>query len=114
MLDDAAKQKAARVAVAEVQQHHAVWSMAQLRFEVHRALPVLPAGADADAVITEVAGLAVSGRAVDSEPGNDGGGVLVVVIEVRCASVGERKDRDDPHVHLPPVGAQGPAQPTLD
>ena len=49
--------------MAEVQQHHAVWSMAQLRFEVHRALPVLPAGADADAVITEVADLAVSGRA---------------------------------------------------
>ena len=63
MLDDAAKRKAARIAVAEVQQHHAVWSMAQLRFEVHRALPVLPAGADADAVITEVAELAVSGRA---------------------------------------------------
>jgi hypothetical protein len=63
VLDDAAKRKAARVAVAEVQQHHAVWSMAQLRFEVHRALPVLPAGANADAVITEVAELAVSGRA---------------------------------------------------
>ena len=63
VLDDAAKRTAARIAVAEVQQHHAVWSMAQLRFEVHRALPVLPAGADADAVITEVAELAVSGRA---------------------------------------------------
>jgi conjugative relaxase-like TrwC/TraI family protein len=63
VLDDAAKRKAALVAVAEVQQHHAVWSMAQLRFEVHRALPVLPPGADADAVITEVADLAVSGRA---------------------------------------------------
>ena len=47
VLDDAAKRKAARIAVAEVQQHHAVWSMAQLFFEVHRALPVLPAGADA-------------------------------------------------------------------
>ena len=43
VLDDAAKRKAARIAVAEVQQHHAVWSMAQLRFEVHRALPVLQA-----------------------------------------------------------------------
>ena len=43
VLDDAAKRTAARIAVAEVQQHHAVWSMAQLRFEVHRALPVLPA-----------------------------------------------------------------------
>ena len=67
VLDDAAKRRAARIAVAEVQQHHAVWSMAQLRFEVHRALPVLPAGADADAVITEVAELAVSGRAGTGE-----------------------------------------------
>ena len=41
VLDDAAKRTAARIAVAEVQRHHAVWSMAQLRFEVHRALPVL-------------------------------------------------------------------------
>jgi conjugative relaxase-like TrwC/TraI family protein len=63
VLDDAARQRAARIAVAEVQQHHAVWSMAQLRFEVHRALPVLPAGTDADTVLTEVAELAVSGRA---------------------------------------------------
>ena len=63
VLDDSAKRRAARTAVAEVQQHHAVWSMAQLRFEVHRALPVLPPGADGDAVITEVATLAVCGRA---------------------------------------------------
>ena len=63
VLDDAAKRTAARIAVAEVQQHHAVWSMAQLRFEVHRALPVLPPGADAEAVVTEVATLAVCGRA---------------------------------------------------
>ena len=63
VLDDAAKRTAARIAVAEVQQHHAVWSMAQLRFEVHRALPVLPPGADAEAVVAEVAKLAVGGRA---------------------------------------------------
>jgi conjugative relaxase-like TrwC/TraI family protein len=63
VLDDAAKRTAARIAVAEVQKHHAVWSMAQLRFEVHRALPVLPPGADGEAVVTEVATLAVSGRA---------------------------------------------------
>jgi len=63
VLDDAAKRRAARIAVAGVQQHHAVWSMAQLRFEVHRALPVLPPGTDADALVTEVAKLAVSGRA---------------------------------------------------
>ena len=63
VLDDAAKRTAARIAVAEVQRHHAVWSMAQLRFEVHRALPVLGPGADGEAVVTEVAALAVSGRA---------------------------------------------------
>ena len=63
VLDDAAKRTAARIAVAEVQRHHAVWSMAQLRFEVHRALPVLESGADGEAVVTEVAKLAVCGRA---------------------------------------------------
>ena len=63
VLDDAAKRAAVRIAVAEVQRYHAVWSMAQLRFEVHRALPVLPPGADGEAVVTEVATLAVSGRA---------------------------------------------------
>jgi hypothetical protein len=63
VLDDAAKRRAARVAVAEVQKQHAVWSMAQLRFEVHRALPVLPPGTDGQAVVDEVARLAVSGRA---------------------------------------------------
>jgi hypothetical protein len=36
---------------------------AQLRFEVHRALPVLDPGADGEAVVDEVARLAVSGRA---------------------------------------------------
>ena len=63
VLDDAAKRRAARIAVAEVQQHHAVWSMAQLRFEVHRALPVLKPGTDAEALVAEVATLAVCGRA---------------------------------------------------
>jgi conjugative relaxase-like TrwC/TraI family protein len=63
VLDDAAKRTAARIAVAEVQQHHAVWSMAQLRFEVHRALPALEAGIDGPAVVDEVARLAVGGRA---------------------------------------------------
>jgi len=62
VLDDAAKRTAARIAVAEVQQHYAVWSMAQLRFEVHRALPVLKPGTDAEALVTEVVTLAVCGR----------------------------------------------------
>jgi len=63
VLDDAAKRTAARIAVAEVQKHHAVWSMAQLRFEVHRALPGLEASIDGPAVVDEVARLAVGGRA---------------------------------------------------
>ena len=63
VLDDTAKRTAARIAVAEVQRHHAVWSIAQLRFEVHRALPVLNPGADGEAVVAEVAKLAVCGRA---------------------------------------------------
>jgi hypothetical protein len=62
VLDDAAKRKAARIAVVEVQKHHAVWSMAQLRFEVHRALPVLEVSIDGPAVVDEVARLAVRGR----------------------------------------------------
>ena len=51
------------IAVAEVQKRHAVWTMAELMFEVHRALPVIAADADSKALITEVANLAVSGRA---------------------------------------------------
>ena len=54
VLDDAAEHTAARIAVAEVQRHHDTWSMAQLRFEAHRALPVLIAGADGEAVVAEV------------------------------------------------------------
>src|SRR6185437_10605273 len=54
--------RAARIAVAEVQKLHAVWSMAQLRFEVHRALPILEASIDGPAVVDEVARLAVRSR----------------------------------------------------
>jgi hypothetical protein len=63
VLDDAAKRTAARIAVTEVQKLHAVWSMTQLRFEVHRVLPVLEASIEGPAVVDEVARLAVSGRA---------------------------------------------------
>jgi TrwC relaxase/AAA domain len=55
----AEKQRVARVAVAEVQKRHATWTMAQLRFEVHRALGPAFEAADVD----EIAALAVSGRA---------------------------------------------------
>ncbi len=62
VLDESAKARAARIAVAEVQKHHATWTVAQLRFEVHRALPVMTPSADVETVITEVAKLAISGR----------------------------------------------------
>jgi conjugative relaxase-like TrwC/TraI family protein len=58
VLDDAAKRRAARVAVAEVQKHHSAWGMAELRFEVHRALGAGVSSSD----VTEVAELAISGR----------------------------------------------------
>jgi TrwC relaxase/AAA domain len=57
VIDEHAKARAARIAVAEVQRQHAAWSIAQLRFEVGRALPV---GATA-AMVTEIADLAVNG-----------------------------------------------------
>jgi hypothetical protein len=39
-VDEQDKARAARIAVAEVQRQHAAWTVAQLRFEVGRALPV--------------------------------------------------------------------------
>lgn len=58
VLDDEGKARAARIAVAEVQQHHTSWSRAQLRFEVNRALGAEATVADLD----EVTSLALSGR----------------------------------------------------
>jgi conjugative relaxase-like TrwC/TraI family protein len=58
-LDDDGRFRAARIAVAEVQKHHAVWSLAELAFEVNRALP---AGARPED-ISAVCRLAVSGMA---------------------------------------------------
>ena len=62
VLDSALKARVARVAVAEVQSHHATWTMAQLMFEIHRALPVLPADADPKPLIEEIARVATGGR----------------------------------------------------
>jgi len=56
-IDEHDKARAARIAVAEVQRQHAAWSIAELRFEVGRALPI---GATA-AMVAEVADLAVHG-----------------------------------------------------
>ena len=95
VLDYAAKCRAARIAVAEVQKHHAVWGMPQLRFEIHRALPVLPHTADVDALLTEVAQLAISNRA-----GTD----VVQVTSPDAADVTELgvRDSDGGSVYRPP------------
>ena len=99
VLDDAAKRTAARIAAAEVQRHHSVWSMAQLRFEVHRALPILKPGADGEAVVTEVAKLAVCGRA--------GTGVVQVTAPdiTDATSLGVRAS-DGGSIYRPPHGGR--------
>jgi conjugative relaxase-like TrwC/TraI family protein len=58
-LDDDTRFRAARIAVAEVQKHHAVFGRAELAFEAHRALP---AGCTPENVL-DVAELAISGLA---------------------------------------------------
>jgi hypothetical protein len=62
VLDWETKAKAARIAVAEAQSHHATGRWAELRFEVGRALPRMPHTANAESLTTEVAKMAVSGR----------------------------------------------------
>jgi hypothetical protein len=85
---------AARAAVAEVQKHHSVWSLAELRFEVARALPP---GASAEDV-RQVADLAVT-------PGSVCGVLLVTAPEVADVSpLGTR--RDGTSIYRPPNEAR--------
>ena len=80
--DEDLKAMAARAAVAEVQAHHAVWSLSELRFEVGRALPP---GASPE-LVREVADLAVA-------PGSGTGVLLVTAPEVTdVTALGTRKD----------------------
>ena len=93
-IDDDIKAMAARAAVAEVQQHHAVWSLSELRFEVGRARPP---GASAE-LVREVAGLAVT-------PGSGTGVLLVTAPEVTDVSaLGTR--RDGTSIYRPPNEAR--------
>ena len=63
VLDDAAKRTAARIAVAEVQKQHAVWSMASSGSRCTGRSRCCPRAPTARRWSTEVARLAVSGRA---------------------------------------------------
>ena len=58
VLTDEDRRRAAAVAVAEAQRHHAAWDLSHLRFEVHRALGAGVSGQD----VTDIAELVVSGR----------------------------------------------------
>jgi conjugative relaxase-like TrwC/TraI family protein len=89
---EAEKERAARVAVAEAQRHHSAWGMAELRFEVHRALGAGASEGDID----EVAQLAISGRS--------GVGVVQVGTSPDIADVSELgvRDADGVSVYRPP------------
>ena len=85
---------AARAAVAEVQAHHAVWSLSELRFEVGRALPP---GATPE-LVRQVADLAVT-------PGSGTGVLLVTAPEVTdVTALGTR--RDGTSIYRPPNEAR--------
>ena len=103
VIDEDMKAMAARAAVAEVQQHHAVWSLSELRFEVGRALPP---GASPE-LVREVADLAVDSRGRDRGAAGDRAGGH------RRDAAGHAKGRDE---HLPPaergaVHDHGPGRP---
>ena len=88
------KAMAARVAVSEVQAHHAVWSLSELRFEVGRALPP---GASPE-LVRQVADLAVT-------PGSGTGVLLVTAPEVSdVTALGTRKDGTS--IYRPPNEAR--------
>jgi hypothetical protein len=55
-----------RAAVAEVQRQNAAWSRSQLLWELYRQLPVLPAAADWEAYLEELADDALGNRVEDA------------------------------------------------
>ena len=93
-IDEDLKAMAARAAVAEVQAHHAVWCLSELRFEVGRALPP---GASPE-LVRQVADLAVT-------PGSGTGVLLVTAPEVTdVTALGTRKDGTS--IYRPPNEAR--------
>ena len=61
-LTQAQAERTIRIAVAEVQARHAAFSASQLLWELHRALPALPAGTDPLPVLEEMAADALTGQ----------------------------------------------------
>ena len=91
-----AKARAARVAVARVQEEHATWSRAKLIYHVGRALPEMPDDAFSRALVREVADLAVSGRA-----GTDA--VMVTAPDIADVSSLGVRDSDGVSIYRPPL-----------
>jgi conjugative relaxase-like TrwC/TraI family protein len=61
-LSRAQAERAIRIAVAEVQSRHAAFSASQLLWELHRALPALPAGTDPVPLLEQLAAAALTGQ----------------------------------------------------
>ena len=62
-LSRAQAERTIRIAVAEVQGRHAAFSASQLLWELHRALPALPAGTDPVPLLEQLAAAALTGQA---------------------------------------------------
>jgi hypothetical protein len=62
-LSRAQAERIIRIAVAEVQSRHAAFSASQLLWELHRALPALPAGTDPVPLLEALAAAALTGQA---------------------------------------------------
>ena len=77
-LSRAQAERTIRIAVAEVQSRHAAFSASQLLWELHRALPALPAGTDPVPLLEALAAAALTGQ-VD--------GVDIVLVSPSPASV---------------------------
>ena len=61
-LSRAQAERTIRIAVAEVQARHAAFSASQLLWELHRALPALPAGTDPVPLLEALAAAALTGQ----------------------------------------------------
>jgi conjugative relaxase-like TrwC/TraI family protein len=106
-LTQAQAERTVRIAVAEVQARHAVFSASQLLWELHRALPPLPAGTDPLPVLEELAADALTGQVegvdvvlVSPAPGrldvdhlgvraSDGQSIYTVPCRLRYATAGQ-------------------------
>jgi conjugative relaxase-like TrwC/TraI family protein len=70
-LTQAQAERTIRIAAAEVQARHAAFSASQLLWELHRAMPALPAGTDPVPVLEQMAADALTGQV-------DGVGIVLV------------------------------------